>query len=215
MVCNCGKKGKIIAGGSLMEPMKTTCYITFERENSIIRKHSRVYSSESDIWYWKSNNFNIWKNISGPKGWCLHSEGCYTWSSLKKIRNTMQIQLLSFLTPLCIIWGHEGRGLPVKIGFLDTLVSLNVTSIYWKVRGHRNSHGAENKVRKHFNSSLMYFFLLEMKRLDKYRSILEGVLVEWRKEVSFMAFWWNRSTHSGCGPNASHQKPEPPSPGGL
>lgn len=59
MVSDCGKKGRFIAVGSLMEPMKTACYITFKRENSITRKHSRVYSSESDIWYWKSNNFNI------------------------------------------------------------------------------------------------------------------------------------------------------------
>lgn len=44
-----------------------------------------------------------------------------------------------------------------RLSFLDSLAFLNVTAIYWKVRGQKNSCGAENKVKNDFAFSLMHF----------------------------------------------------------
>ena len=43
-----------------------------------------------------------------------------------------------------------------RLSFLDSLAFLNVTAIYWKFRGQRNSSGAESKMKKDFISSLTH-----------------------------------------------------------
>lgn len=47
----------------------------------------------------------------------------------------------------------------LSLNFLDSLAFLNVTAIYWKFRGQRNSPGPESKVKKDFFSSLMHLLI--------------------------------------------------------